>query len=47
MGIDNQGITSYLVSNYFNVAALVHDAFAVLENVEIGNYYEYSPLNKA
>jgi len=47
MGIDNQGITSYLVSNYFNVAALVHDALAVLENVEIGNYYEYNPLNKA
>lgn len=47
MGIDNQGITSYLISNYFNVAALVHDAFAVLENVEIGNYYEYSPLSRA
>jgi CRP-like cAMP-binding protein len=47
MGIDNQGITSYLLSNYFNIAALVYDAFAVLENVEIGNYYEYSPLSKA
>ena len=47
MGIDNQGITSYLISNYFNVASLVQDAIAILENVEVGNYYEYSPSSKA
>jgi CRP-like cAMP-binding protein len=47
MGIDNQGITSYLISNYFNIVPLVYDAFAVLENVEIGNYYDYSPTSKA
>lgn len=41
MGIDNQGIGFYLLSIYCSVAILTDDAIAVLENVDIGNYYEY------
>lgn len=41
MGIDNQGIGFYLLSIYCSVAILTHDAIAVLENVDIGNYYDY------
>ena len=40
MGIDNQGIGSYLLSIYCSVAILTEDAVAVLENVDIGNYYD-------
>ncbi len=36
MGIDNQGIGSYLLSIYCSVAILTEDAVAVLENVDIG-----------
>ncbi|HML48377.1 MAG TPA: hypothetical protein PKE04_16665, partial [Clostridia bacterium] len=41
MGIDNQGIGLYLLSIYCSVAILTDDAIAVLEDVDIGNYYEY------
>ena len=41
MGINNKAIASYLVSLYCSLAVLVDDAIAVLENVEVGNYYEY------
>jgi len=41
MGIDNKGIGSYLLSLYCSAAILADDAIAVLENVDIGNYYEY------
>jgi len=41
MGINNKAIASYLVSLYCSLAVLVDDAIAVLEDVEIGNYYEY------
>ena len=41
MGIDNQGIGNYLLSIYCSTAILAEDAIAVLEDVEIGNYYEY------
>lgn len=41
MGIDNQGIGSYLLSLYSSAAALSYDAVGVLENVEVGHYYEY------
>ncbi|MDF2479608.1 MAG: rane protein [Massilibacillus sp.] len=41
MGIDKSGIGSYLLSLYCSVAILVDDAIAVLENVDVGNYYEY------
>lgn len=40
MGIDNQGIGNYLLSIYCSAAILVDDAIAVLENVDIGNYYD-------
>ncbi|MFD9480005.1 family 2B encapsulin nanocompartment shell protein [Streptomyces nojiriensis] len=42
MGVDRQAITSYLVTSYFSAAALVDDAIAVLQNVEVSNYYDYS-----
>ena len=41
MGIDKNGIGSYLLSLYCSAAILVDDAIAVLENVDVGNYYEY------
>ncbi|MGH3828760.1 MAG: family 2B encapsulin nanocompartment shell protein, partial [Pseudonocardiaceae bacterium] len=34
-GIDNKGITSYLVSAHYSVAVLVPDALGILENVAI------------
>ncbi|WP_327352717.1 family 2B encapsulin nanocompartment shell protein [Streptomyces sp. NBC_01304] len=42
MGVDNKGITSYLMTAYFNAAVLVEDAIAVLQNVEVSNYHDYS-----
>jgi CRP-like cAMP-binding protein len=36
MGINEQAVTSYLVSAYYSAAVLVPDALGVLENVEIG-----------
>ncbi|MFF7635028.1 family 2B encapsulin nanocompartment shell protein [Kitasatospora sp. NPDC008050] len=42
MGVDRQAITSYLVTSYFSAAALVDDAIAVLQNVEVSNYHDYS-----
>ncbi len=41
MGINNQGIGYYLLSIYCSAAILTEDAIAVLENVDIGNYYDY------
>lgn len=41
MGIDNQGIGSYLILLYSSACILSRDAVGVLENVEIGNYYDY------
>jgi len=41
MGINNKAIASYLVSLYCSLAILVDDAIAVLEDVDLGNYYEY------
>jgi hypothetical protein len=35
MGIDSQGVASYLVTCYFSVAVLVDDALGVLENVRV------------
>lgn len=40
MGIDNKGIGVYLISLYCSAAVLADDALAVLEDVEVGNYYE-------
>jgi hypothetical protein len=41
-GIDNRGIASYILSLYFSVAVLASDALGVLENVEVGSYYDYN-----
>jgi hypothetical protein len=40
-GIDNRGLASYLISLYCAASVLTPDAIASLENVEVGNYYEY------
>ena len=41
MGIDNQGIGSYLILLYSSACILSRDAVGILEDVEVGNYYEY------
>lgn len=41
MGIDNKGIASYLFSLYCSAAIHADDAIAVLEDVEVGDYYDY------
>lgn len=41
MGINRRSIASYLVSLYCSAAVLTDDAISVLENVEVGNYYDY------
>lgn len=41
MGIDNQGIGAYLLLLYSSACILSKDAVGVLENVEIGHYYDY------
>ncbi|MDR0822516.1 MAG: hypothetical protein LBN20_01885 [Endomicrobium sp.] len=40
-GIDDKGLSSYLLSIYCSAAILADDAIAVLEDVEVGEYYEY------
>jgi hypothetical protein len=40
-GVDNKGLASYLLSLYCSAAILSEDAIAVLEDVEVGNYYDY------
>jgi CRP-like cAMP-binding protein len=40
MGIDDNAIISYLLTNYFSVAVLVSDALGILENVEVGVHHE-------
>ena len=42
MGIDRQGIASYLVSLYCSAAILSPDAVGVLQGVQVGNYYDYT-----
>ncbi|MDR0567891.1 MAG: hypothetical protein LBG87_01620 [Spirochaetaceae bacterium] len=41
-GIDDNGLASYLLSVYCSAAILADDALAVLEDVEVGDYYEYT-----
>ena len=41
MGIDNKGVASYLLSLYCSAAIHADDAIAVLEDVEVGDYYDY------
>ncbi|MDR0220241.1 MAG: hypothetical protein LBI54_02415, partial [Lachnospiraceae bacterium] len=40
-GVDDLGITSYLLNIYCSAAVLADDALAVLEDVEVGEYYDY------
>jgi hypothetical protein len=42
MGIDRNGIASYLVALYCSAAVHSPDALAVLENVDVGRYHEYA-----
>lgn len=41
-GIDNKGISNYALSLYFSLAVLTEDALGMLENVEVGAYYDYA-----
>ena len=41
-GVDDNGVASYLLSLYCSAAILADDAVAVLEDVEIGDYYDYT-----
>jgi len=40
-GIDDNGIGSYLLNLYCSAAILADDAIGVLEDVEVGEYYDY------
>ncbi len=46
MGINRSAITSYLISLYCSLAVLTDDALAVLEDVEIGKYHDYTNTYK-
>ncbi|MGE5607280.1 MAG: family 2A encapsulin nanocompartment shell protein [Bacteroidota bacterium] len=41
-GIDNKGISNYVISLYFSLAVLTDDAVGMLEDVEVGSYYDYT-----
>jgi hypothetical protein len=41
MGLDALGVAAYLLTLYFSCAVLTDDALGVLENVEVGYYYDY------
>ena len=41
-GVNDEGIASYLLSVYCSAAILADDAIAVLEDVEVGDYYDYN-----
>ncbi|MEG0045009.1 MAG: family 2A encapsulin nanocompartment shell protein [Comamonas sp.] len=45
MGINDQAISSYLVSLYCSLAVLTPDALAVLDDVRIDRYHDYSALD--
>jgi len=42
MGIDRKAIASYLISLYCSAAVLTDDAIAVLQDVEVDQYYDYA-----
>lgn len=42
MGINTKSVAEYLVSQYYSAAVLTQDALAVLEDIEVGQYYDYS-----
>ena len=41
MGISDRSIASYLISLYCSASVLTDDAIAVLDDVEVGQYYDY------
>lgn len=41
-GIDSKGVASYVMSLYFGTAVLTEDSIGMLENVEVGYYYDYA-----
>ena len=43
-GVDDKGLASYLLSLYCSAAILADDAIAVLEDVEVGDYYDYDRI---
>ncbi len=43
MGINARGAATYLLSLYCSAAVLTDDAIGVLQNVDVGKYYEYTP----
>jgi hypothetical protein len=45
MGINDQAISSYLISLYCSLAVLTPDALAVLDDVRIDRYHDYSVLD--
>jgi hypothetical protein len=40
MGVNNNGIASYLISLYCSSAVLTDDAIGMLENVEVGHFHD-------
>jgi len=46
MGLDKFGVAAYLLTKYFSLASLTDDAIAVLENVEVGYYHDYTNKKK-
>lgn len=42
MGTNDHSIASHLVTRYFSAAVLVEDAIGRLDNVLLGNYYDYA-----
>ncbi len=45
MGINDQAIGSYLISLYCSLAVLTPDALAVLDDVRVDQYHDYSALD--
>ncbi|MDR2860226.1 MAG: hypothetical protein LBV66_00140 [Elusimicrobiota bacterium] len=43
-GINDAAIASYLISVYCSAAILADDSIAVLEDVEVGEYYDYTKI---
>ena len=42
MGINHSAVAEYLATLYFSVASLTEDALGCLDDVEVGNYHDYS-----
>lgn len=45
MGISRNAIASYLISLYCSLVVHTEDALAVLDDVEVGKYHDYSALD--